>query len=169
MEKNRNIILGFYTALAVIAIFCSIPDFTLQNIGFTLVMIALVAAYIAKSRFQESDSFEENHTAYIIRTLWIYSSIAAIGIVGLGIILVMNGNMESFNAMANNMVNNGVEPSEEQMEAMVQQYISDNMGLIRQQYLIWLLPGQLYLVWRTLQGAYRAHKNYRIANPKRWL
>lgn len=169
MEKNRNIILFFYTTLALIAIFVSAPDFTLQNIGFTLSMIALVAAYIARSRFPKNESFEENHTTYLIRTLWIYTSLAAIGITGLGIIVVMNGNMESFNSMADNIVNSGIQPTEEQMEAVIQQYISDNLSLIRQQYLIWLLPAQLYLVWRTLQGGYRAHKNYRISNPKKWL
>lgn len=168
MEKNRNTILCFYAILSLVVILCGVMDFTLQNMGYTLVMIELIVAYIARSRFPRNESYEENHTTYIIRTIWIYSTIAAIGMVGLAFIIIQQGSLDAINALANSMVE-GMTPDDAQMEAAFKQYISDNEDLIRQQYILWLFPAQLYLVWRILKGGSRAFKGYRIANPKKFL
>lgn len=140
----------------------------MQNMGYTLVMIELIVAYIARSRFPRNESFEENHTTFVIRTIWVYTTIAAIGMIGAAIIVTQQGSMESINTMADSLMS-GVQPTEDQMNQYAQQYITDNEPLLREQFRLWLFPAQLYLVWRILQGGERAFKSYRIANPKKWF
>lgn len=168
MEKNRNIILAFYAAMSLAVILCSTTNFDLQNIGYTLIIILLIIAYIARAKLPRNESFEENHLTYIIRSIWVYSSIAAIGMTIMAIILVQKGNMDSIYQLGDVYMGGG-EPNEAQMKAAFEAYITDNKNLILEQYLIWLFPVQLYLVWRIFHGGGRAFKSYRIANPKKWL
>ena len=168
MEKNRNTILAFYTILSLVVILCSLPNFDLQNIGYALIFIELIVAYIARARWPKNESYEENHTTFIIRTIWIYTTLAAFGMLGASIIIVQNGNMDAINSMADSLLS-GVEPSEAQMNASMHQYITDNESLLRQQFLMWLSPAQIYLVWRILRGGERAFKGYRILKPKNWI
>ncbi|PZP56982.1 MAG: hypothetical protein DI586_01825 [Micavibrio aeruginosavorus] len=154
--------------MSLVVIFCSTTSFDLQNIGYTLILVQLIFAYIARARFPRNESFEENHMTYIIRSIWIYSSIAAIAMTIMAIILVQRGNMDSIYQLGDVYLNGG-EPSEDQMRAAFDNYIADNKNLILEQYLIWLFPVQLYLVWRIFHGGGRAFKSYRVANPKRWI
>jgi uncharacterized membrane protein len=168
LEKNRNNILGFYAALSLIVILCCLPNFDLQNFGYLLSLIVLIAAYICRRRWPRNESFEENHTTFIIRSLWLYNTFAAFGMIGAAIIIAQNGNMDSVNALAETMMTGEV-LSDAQLDASMQQYVSDNEALLKQQFLLWLSPAQIYLVWRILRGGERAFKNYRIANPKNWF
>lgn len=168
MEKNRNTILAFYAVLSLVVLLCSTTSFNMQNMGYTLVMIELVIAYIARAKFPRNESYEENHTTFIIRTIWVYTTLAAIGMIGAAIIVTQRGSMDAMHAMTEALMS-GAQPSEEQMNSYAQQYISDNEDLLRNQFRMWLFPAQLYLVWRILKGGERAFKSYRIANPKRWL
>ncbi len=168
MEKNRNIILAFYAFLSLVVILCSTTSFDLQNIGYTLALIVLIAAYIVRTKFPRNESFEDNHMTYIIRSIWIYSSLAAIAMTIMAIVLVQRGDMNSIYQLGD-IYMSGSEPSEEQMKLAFDSYIMDNRSLILEQYLIWIFPVQLYLVWRIFHGGERAFKSYRIANPKRWF
>ncbi len=168
MEKNRNIILGFYAVMSLVVILCCLPNFDLQNLGYALIMIVLIVAYIARARWPRNESYEENHTTFIIRSVWLYTALAAIGMVGAAIMIVMNGNMDAINVMADGMMS-GATPSDAEMEASMNQYIIDNDALLKQQFIMWLSPAQIYLVWRILRGGERAFKGYRIAKPKSWL
>ncbi len=174
MEKNRNIILAFYAVLSVIVIMSSTPNVSLvtygrlANYGFTISMIVLIVAYIARAKFPRNDSFEENHTTFIIRTLWIYTSIAALGMIGAAIEVAQQGNLDAIQPIADSVAS-GIQPTEAEMRASVLQYLTDNDSLLRMQFHIWLCPAQLYLIWRILRGGSRAFKSYRIANPKNWF
>lgn len=168
LEKNRNTILAFYAALSAVVIFCSLPNFQLQNIGYTLVTAELVIAYIARAYWPKGESFEENHTTFIIRTIWIYSLLVTFGIIGAGIIIGQSGNPAALNPMLDAMMT-GVQPPEADIENWMRQYFMDNQELILNQSRIWLCPAQIYLVWRILRGGGRAFKGYRLARPKSWI
>ena len=168
MEKNRNIIFAFYIALSLVVILCSLPSFSLQNIGYTLIMVELVIAYIARARFPRNESYEENHTTYVIRTIWIYTTVATLGMIIISVNVTMHGNAESLNAISDAMLS-GATPDDVQMAQSFRHYASDNEQLLIEQSRLWLFPAQLYLVWRIMQGGGRAFKSYRIANPKKWL
>lgn len=168
MEKNRTSILAFYAALSAVVIFCSLPNFQLQNIGYTLVTVALLLAYIARAYWPKGESFEENHTTFIIRTIWVYSLFVFFGILGAGMMIGQNGNPDALTPMLDAMVS-GVQPAEADLEIWMRQYYTDNESLILNQSRIWLCPAQIYLVWRILQGGGRAFKGYRLARPKSWF
>lgn len=168
MEKNRNTILAFYAVLSAVVIFCSLPDFQLQNLGYTLVTIELLVAYIARARWPKNESFEENHTTFIIRTIWIYSLLVFFGIIGAGMMIGQNGNPAALNPMLDAMMA-GVQPSEAEIEGWMRQYFVDNQNLILNQSRIWLCPAQIYLVWRILRGGGRAFNGYRLSRPKSWF
>ena len=168
MEKNRHNILAFYAVMSLVVILCCLPDFNLQNFGYLLIIIELVVAYIARHRWPRNESFEENHTTFVIRSIWMYTLLAGFGMLGAAIIIVQNGNMDAINEMANAMVS-GATPSDAEMEASMNRYIADNEALLKQQFIIWLSPAQIYMVWRILRGGERAFKGYRIAKPKSWF
>lgn len=168
MEKNRNTILAFYAILSVIVILGSLPGFRFLNMGMTLSLVLLIVAYIARSRFPRDESFEENHTTFIIRTLWIYTSFAALCMIGASMEIARLGNLQAIQSVVDSAMS-GATPNEATMQASVDQYLADNDALMRTQFAIWLCPAQLYLIWRILKGGGRAFKNYRIANPKNWF
>ena len=168
MEKNRTAILGFYAVLSLVVIFTGLPNFSLQNIGYTLVTIALIVAYIARARWPRGDSFEENHSTYIIRTIWMYSFLFTIGAMVASWIVWQNGNRTALDELAESLVS-GAQPTEETMDTAMKKYLSDNMDMMLRVSRVWVCPSQLYLVWRILQGGGRAFKNYRVANPKSWI
>lgn len=168
MEKNRNSVLAFYAALSAVVIFCSLPNFQLQNIGYTLVTVALLLAYIARAYWPKNESFEENHMTFVIRTIWVYSLFVFFGILGAGMMIGQNGNTDALNPMLDAMAS-GVQPAEADLESWMRQYYIDNESLILNQSRIWLCPAQIYLVWRILRGGERAFKGYRLARPKSWF
>lgn len=168
MEKNRTPILIFYAACALTAILCSLPDFGAQNIGYTIIFFLLIVVYIARARWPKENSFEENHSTYIIRTIWIYSALASFGIVGAGMIIGQNANPDALAPMLDAM-GTGIEPSDAEAKSWMLQYYADNADLIERTARIWLFPAQIYLVYRTARGAVRAYKNYRISKPKSWF
>lgn len=168
MEKNRNTILGFYAVLSLVVILSSVPDFKIQNVGYTLIMIELVIAYIARARWPRGESFEENHSTYIIRTIWMYSFLFTIGAVAASYLVWVNGDKSAIEQITDMMVN-GSPPSEDETNAAMMKYYEDNKILMMNTTRLWLCPSQLYLVWRILQGGGRAFKSYRLANPKRWF
>lgn len=168
MEKNRTAILGFYAVLSLVVIFTSLPNFSLQNIGYTLITIALIVAYVARARWPRNDSFEENHSTYIIRTIWMYSLIFLIGASIASWLIWQNANTTALDNLSNSILS-GAFPTLETLDSSAQEYLSDNMDMMLKVTRVWICPSQLYLVWRILQGGGRAFKNYRVAHPKSWI
>ena len=168
MEKNRNTILVFYAVLSLVVILTSLTDFKMQNIGYSLVTIELIVAYIARARWPKNESFEQNHSTFIIKTIWIYTVLFTIGAVAASYQIWDQGNRDAIQATIDDLMAGG-QPSEDSFNASMNQYLVDNRALVMKFTRLWLCPAQLYLVWRILQGGERAFKGYRIANPKRWF
>ncbi len=168
MEKNRLAILIFYAILSAVVVLCCMPDTNYMNYGMTLSFVLLIITYIARARWPRNESFEENHTTFLIRTIWIWSLLFVFGAVGGAIIVNNEGNTDAFTPMFQSIAE-GIMPSPDEMRPWVEQYKTDNHDLLIRTFLIWLSPAQIYLVWRILKGGERAFKNYRVANPKSWL
>jgi uncharacterized membrane protein len=168
MEKNRNIVLAFYAVMSVTVVLCSLPVIALLNLSLIVAVLTLIVAYLARARFPKNDSFEENHTTYVIRSLWLYSLLFLIGAIAASYFVFAQGNRESLAPMLE-VIAAGQKPTESEMQSWTHQYAEDNAELLMRMFRLWLCPAQIYLVWRILQGGSRAFKGYRIARPGSWL
>ena len=167
LKKERMSIIFFYTLCALLAAIACVPLMGAQNIGLTGILFALILTYIKRS-FSEVDSLEHHHLTYIIRTIWIYSLFAAVGILGAGWMIYNDGNNAAIEALTS-MIEQGSAPTEGDIETTVNTYLADNQNLILQSMVMWMLPSLLYFIWRIGRGLERGWKNYRVSNIYAWF
>lgn len=166
-QKKRLIVLGFYWMCLLAALFSFIPLMVTMNIGFTAIFLILIAAYVRRS-YTEEDSFEHHHLTFIIRSLWIYSLFASIGLIGGGWMVWENGDREAIDTLVN-AVMGGAIPTEADFDQTARAYMIDNQALMHKALVMWMFPSTLYLVWRLGRGILRAFRNYRVQNIYAWL
>jgi uncharacterized membrane protein len=152
MTSPRTKLLALYALMGLAAFLCSLPSFLLQNAGYGLVCAVLILGYVLRSISLE-ESLEKNHAKFIIRGIWVYSLIGTIGAMGAGIIVSQEGD---FSALDQIMT------APENAEALLNSYFETNRDLIEKTTRIWMLPAQIYLIWRTARGLSRSAKSYRI-------
>lgn len=167
LKKERLSILFFYGLCAALALISCIPHMSAQNVGLTGILVVLILSYI-KRCFSEADSLEHHHLSYIIRTIWIYSLFAAIGILGAGWVIWSDGNNAAIDALTS-MVEQGGMPNEADMHATVNAYLADNENLIMKSMILWMMPSLLYFILRIARGIGRGWNNYRVQNIYSWF
>ena len=167
MDKTRIKILGTYAATGAAALLGGVPNYMAQNLCFSLILVILILTYILRG-FAKADSLEHHHFTFIIRSIWIYSLFASIGIVGASWMVYEKADPSAIDALLA-QINSGAIPTMEDLEIAEKNYLDTNMMLILESIILWMLPALLYLVWRVARGSIRAFKNYRILNIYSWL
>jgi hypothetical protein len=167
LKKERFSILFFYGLCTVLGLIACIPTMSAQNIGVTGILVIVLLAYLKRS-FTEEDSLEHHHLSYIIRTIWIYTLFASIGMLGAGWRVWSEGNNAAIDTLTS-MIEQGSPPTEADIDATVNTYLVDNHNLIMQSMIMWMLPSLLYFAWRIVRGLERGWKNYRVQNIYAWF
>lgn len=168
MNKERFNILGTYAFCALSALLVCAPNFTAQNCGLGLSTIILIAAYISRAQ-SDAESLNHHHMTFIIRTIWIYSVLAVIGMTGAGYIIYERGDASSIDAMSQQIMSTGAIPTEADVEAAGDAYLAANHSLIFGTLLMWMFPALVYMMWRVARGGSRAWRNYRVQNLRAWF
>jgi uncharacterized membrane protein len=167
METSRIRILVLYFMFALAVVLGMFPDMTLQNISFLTYSVVLVFAYIFR-RGRKEDDFESHHCTYLIRSIWIFSFLAVIAIVGAGYMVGQQADASALDGLLGRIESAGQMPSEADLDAAFKVYYTVNQDLIFQLYRLWMCPALAYGAWRIVRGVSRAAKGYRVAHPKSW-
>lgn len=167
MDKPRLKILSMYALTGVAALLGGVPHYTAQNLSLSLALIGLIIVYAIR-HYSKEDSLEHHHYTFIIRSIWIYSLIGAIGMIGASWTVFQKADASAIDTLLD-QVNNGMIPDEAMLEAAGQDYFASNKSLILESVILWMFPALIYLMWRVARGSVRAYKNYRIVNIYSWL
>lgn len=167
IKKQQSTIQGLYVLLIAATIMSFMPSVAVSVFGIILLLITLIAAYIY--RLSDSrDGLLHNHMTYMIGTIWIASTVIAIGIALAGWSVYMNGDHTAIqNAVLD--VQSGAVPSEDHLYDYLWQYMDDNRKLIWDSAVTFVALPVLYFLYRVVNGFARAVGGYRVANPKSWL
>ncbi|MCD8497222.1 MAG: hypothetical protein LRZ85_03555 [Alphaproteobacteria bacterium] len=125
----------------------------------------------------EAESLTENHTTFIIRTIWIATLISVLSLTAGSAYMLPQIDYTAFAPCAESLATKGPEfaqnASFEEVYAAAQPcmhlFIDVNLRLLTITALIVALPIIFYLIFRYVRGLSRAAKGYRIANPRSWL
>lgn len=163
----RHKILSLYAIFSFAILMGCLPNMDAQNISAIAIIILLIAAYIFKSK-NGPDRLETHHAIFVIRTIWIWSTFLLLGIIGAGFIIATSGDMSTIHQFMDS-VNNGIVPTEDDINTLTQSYLESNSTLIIKTAVVCLAPSQIYASWRIIRGAMRAFKGYRIQNFRSWF
>ena len=163
----RQKILGLYAILSFAVLMGCAPNMNAQNAGAVAAFLALIFAYIMESK-HDKDSLETHHAIFIIRTIWIWSTFLLIGLCGAGFIISREGDMSAIDTLMAH-INEGAVPDEGDMQATIDSYLQTNYDLIFKTTIVWIAPAQIYAAYRTIRGAMRAYKGYRVQNLRAWF
>ena len=167
MDKTRFTILSVYGLCGLAALLSGFPSYAAQNAGMTLILVLLILVYILRMR-AKLDSLEYHHFSFIIRTIWIYSLFAGIGVLFASWAVYQNGDASAIDALITQL-ETGIPPTQQDIEASGRAYMETNMSLILKSLMLWMSPALLYLMWRVIRGGMRAYKNYRVYNIYSWF
>lgn len=166
-QKDKKTITNLYGMFAASIIMQFIPMMIMQGFGLVLFIVVMIAAYIYRIG-KDKQTLIWNHMTYVIGTIWISSTMLAIGTAIGGYVMYMNGDNTAFHTMTQQILN-GVALTESQVMAVFKNYMNDNMGLLVITGIVSIGPGVAYLIYRFFKGLERAMKGARLANPKSWL
>lgn len=166
-DKEQKQVNHLYAAFAASIILLFIPLISTQLIGSLLILIALIWAYIIRSK-AEHESLAHNHAAYIIRTIWIWGLFLTIGII---IAVPWLYSIADHSAIQNfmNSAATGTIPESDAMNDVLGRFMRDNLSAFIMVCGITIGPSILYIIFRLAKGLSRALKGYRIANARGWF
>lgn len=162
---NKNI--SLYVLLLIGIVAGCIPSTPMQGLSVVVDLIALVSAYLFRSKAQEDDLIW-HHSTFVIRTIWIWSLFLVIGVIGSSLFIQMNADMSAITDLINS-VNSGTIPTESDVDLTMQKFMETNHDMMLRTTIIWLAPAQVYAVWRVYKGLSRAWVGYRVANLRSWF
>ena len=118
------------------------------------------------------DSLAANHMTYVIRTVWIFTGIAAVTIAAASAYVVTAYNIAPLQPCVGRLMSAadaGQSVAAEAIEPCLVPFMKANSRVLLLGAVIGGGLPILYLVYRLARGVERAAKGYRIANAKSWL
>lgn len=168
IEKNRKTVTNIYAALIASVVMQFIPNASVQLFAMLVFLGVFVWCYIARKQFGHA-TLVENHTTYIIRTIWIFSLGMTIGFILCGIWLYQAADQESLQIFADEVTKAAASESPPDLTNAYVAMVNANFSVIIWASLITVGPSFIYLGYRLIKGARRGVKGYRIDHPASWL
>lgn len=165
-ETNRILILYGVLLASVIAISIITP--TAQMIAAIGIYGTLFASYVMR-KMHHIDDIVTNHMIYISRTIWIWTLFLFFGVLGIVILILLNGDWTEINHMSAQIMSGAGTPDEAATTQSMQKFSADNEKLVIFSLIICILPAQIYALWRIYKGVVRAKGGYRIQRPQNWF
>lgn len=168
-DPEQKNILRLYAASCVMIVFSFIPTITAALTTLLLFTFVLIAAYVMR-RKSEEHSLTENHTTYIIRTIWISGLIAVLSLTAGSFYMLGHIDQNPLNGCANTIL--GMSDPNAMLAVMqpcIDEFVALNKQVLMISGAIVAAPVLLYLILRYARGLPRAIRGYRIAHEKGWF
>lgn len=165
-DKQKNLIIQLYAAFAAAIFLHFVPHSILGTMGLFLIVAVMIAAYFLRSKSEEHDLMD-NHTTYIIRTIWIGSLYLSIGVIAATILISPRIDQSAIQGAVDAYL--AGDASAIQDPKILMQLLEDNFNLFIYMGVPLVTPGILFLIYRCVYGVTRAAKGYRLAKPQSWL
>ena len=174
--EEQKPLLNLYAAFGVSLILSVLPYMSAAILSLVFFVGVLIGAYAMRKNSEEF-SLMENHTTFMIRTLWIAALLSLIT-TGVATAYMLGGiDYSTFEPCAQTLANKGTAWIEHAgmmavygvIEPCVENFLDFNHTVLMNSLIIAGGPPILYMVYRMAKGLGRAMKGYRLSNPKSWL
>ncbi len=176
-HPDKKHIINLYAAFAVSILLTFVPSMIFGLIALLFFTGVLIAAYALRNKAEEG-SLMENHSDYMIRTIWI-SAFYALVFTALGSAYMLpNIDYTPFDICAQNFVAI-VDPSMttmpstqeilDQIAPCMNDFMAINHTVLTLALAISAVPVIIFLFIRLYRGLSRANKGYRISNVTSWF
>ena len=175
-KEQKNIIYLYGAAWASIIMAC-IPSVSFALVATVLFVLLLIVAYVMRSK-SEIEGFNQNHTTYIIRSIWFGIFILPAFTLALAVIyLLPNYDPSAMSICAGPLYEHILaNPDGTNMQTLygfIAPCMPDFMRTNGQTFaisgLIAILPILIYLLYRFGKGTTLAMKGQEIKKPKSWI
>jgi uncharacterized membrane protein len=173
-NPDQKKIINLYAAFGASLLLSFVPNVTAAMLCALMGVGVLIAAYMMRKGKAEG-SLMENHTTFIIRTIWIGGFFAMIASFAAGLYMFFNVDSEPMAPCLNTLLNQGISP-DIGMDVLVRAFepcLGEYTGANFQTFLISgaivSVPTLLYFLVRFTRGLSRAVKGYVIAGHKGWF
>ncbi len=176
-------VLNLYAAYGVGLFLAFVPAVIAILTSAVFTSGTLIACYVLRGR-TEKNSLLENHTTYIIRTIWIGGLITITSILTASVYMHYALDFSSMQGCAPNLLPSvqamGNNPDMPQVMALLTEMLGHmspcleafykaNIPVFYMSGAIAITPIVLYFGIRYFRGLSRASRGYRIANPLSWF
>ncbi len=168
ITKNKKTVTNIYAAFIVSVVLQFMPNASIQLFAMFLFLGVLIWCYIARKQYGHA-TLVENHTTYIIRTIWIFSLVMTAGFILCGVWLYSVADQESLQTFANEVMKAAESAPPHDLTDAYTAMVEVNFNVIIWASLITIGPSLIYLGYRLIKGARRGIKGYRIDNPTSWI
>lgn len=165
--KEETNIIGFYALMALGLVLNFVPSPLAATAGLFLVVVVLIAAYIARWRASLS-SLTYNHMCFLITTFWIGSTILFLGVAAATGWVYLKGDHTALYNLRE-AVARGAVYSEQDIELILRGYMTTNMRLLVTAGITTLAPGTFYFLYRIGAGLSRVRKGENLPAPAAWF
>lgn len=175
-KEQKNIIYLYGAAWASIIMAC-VPSISFSLVATALFILLLIATYVMRSK-SKIESFSNNHTTYIIRSIWFGIFILPAFTLALALIyLLPNYDPSAMNVCAPalsehilaNPDNTNIQTLYGFIAPCMPDFIRTNGQTFALSGLIGILPILIYLLYRFGKGTMLAMKGQKINKPKSWI
>jgi uncharacterized membrane protein len=174
-DPEKKQVLQLYAAFGAALVLCIIPFFFAAFISFALFLGVLIAAYILRGNAKHGDLLE-NHTTYVIRTIWIGSLFAVLTMILGSVYLFLNIDNTPLDPCIQHFLNMQANANTVDMMALAIALKGCSIGYIGANFKVFLIsflgiagPILLYFIVRYARGLSRALSGYRVNKPLGWF
>ncbi len=179
-DPEKKKVLAVYTAFGLSLLMGFVPMIEAAGLCLVLMIVVLVWAYIVRGN-AEDHGLADNHMTFIIRTIWIGSSLSIVTAFIGGVYMFGMINNEPLMPCVENLYNVMMDMSnfldtsnvEQKIKASLQgcmdEYLRVNLMTLIVSGVIIIGPVVVYFAVRFVRGFSRAVKGYRVANEKSWF
>ncbi|MEM7650932.1 MAG: hypothetical protein AAF204_02475 [Pseudomonadota bacterium] len=176
IPQGQKTILNLYAAFGVSLILSVLPYMAAGGLSLIFFTGVLIAAYMVRKKAQEHD-FADNHTTFIIRTIWIGALFSLVTTAIASAYMLGGIDYSQFQPCADALAAKGIEWVEsagfadvyELTKPCMNNFIQSNHTLLMNAMIIAGGPILLYMTYRLAKGVTRATKGYRLADDKVWF
>jgi len=133
--------------------------------GIVLMLIGIIWAYVLRSR-EGASELVHNHGRWQVRTFWISSVFAFIAVMLAG--MTVSGNANNAALVKMQEMSAGGQISQDQIEALTNQYMSDNAPVLMWASIGYLSIPIIYAIARFVKGYRLASAGKPVENIKTW-
>lgn len=154
MTKDHKATITLYVAAIAAVVLQLVPVMTIQVFSLLLLAGLMFGLPVIRKRAAD-DSLLRNHSAYLYRTLWLWSAVLGVGLVIAGYIASTHYSFQQILDITTRLAQKDINDPDMRKFLLI-------AGLAT-------APSMIYAIWRLARGTWYAVKGWAFANPKTLL
>ena len=161
-QKQTKRVQQIYAAIIASFALNFMPNILVQIIASLVFLGVFIGLYVLR-KLSEEDGLIDNHTTYLIRSIWIGGGFVILGLLVAIVYFIGTIGMEEYARLGQQAMERG------NMQEFAEVYQSRYPDEVFMAVVLTMGPGTVYVAYRFAKGLARAIKGYRMAKPLSWF